>query len=121
MKKPRILERGLNCLLVFKKRGWGVRFERNAGRKGVVLPKLVCDALDRASPGSKRLGHLQDTLTPRKLFSQLAFVDGLIGERLGLYQTPERARKNLEFRLGRPDLPRSRVIRSIGQVQQRSR
>src|SRR4029077_11514372 len=41
--------------------------------EGLVLSKLVCDALDRASPDSKRLGHLQDTLTPRKLLSHLAF------------------------------------------------
>ena len=46
---------------------------RNARRKSLVLPKLVGNALDRASPNSKRLGHLQDTLTPRKLRSHLAF------------------------------------------------
>jgi hypothetical protein len=26
-----------------------------------LSPKLVCDALDRASPDAERLGHLQDT------------------------------------------------------------
>ena len=38
-----------------------------------LSPKLVCDALDRASPDAERLGHLQDTHALRKLVSHLAF------------------------------------------------
>src|SRR5262245_12350988 len=38
-----------------------------------LLPKLVCDALDRASPDAERLGNLQDTHALRKLLSHLAF------------------------------------------------
>jgi tetratricopeptide (TPR) repeat protein len=42
--------------------------------KAVFLSsKLVCDALDCASPDSERLGHPQDTNTLRKLLSHLAF------------------------------------------------
>src|SRR5262245_6510774 len=36
-----------------------------------LLPKLVCDALDRASPDTERLGYPQDTDTLRKLVSNL--------------------------------------------------
>src|SRR5262245_48975980 len=38
-----------------------------------LLPKLVCDALDRASPDAERLGNLQDTHARRKLLSNLPF------------------------------------------------
>jgi len=40
---------------------------------GGRLPKLVCDALDRASPDAERLGNLQDTHTVRKVLSNLPF------------------------------------------------
>jgi len=36
-------------------------------------PKLVCNALDRASPDAERLGHLQDTHALPKLLLHLAF------------------------------------------------
>ena len=39
-----------------------------------LSPKLVCDALDRASPDAERLGHLQDTHALRKLLSHLRSV-----------------------------------------------
>ena len=83
MKNPPHFGEGFKLFFGFQKKGGGgVGFARNANRKGLVLPKLVCDALDRASPDSKRLGDLQYTLTPRKLLSHLAFVDGPNGERL---------------------------------------
>ena len=68
---------GLSLIFGFHKGGWGVPpsrcSARNARRKSLVLPKLVGNALDRASPNSKRLGHLQDTDTLRKLLSHLPF------------------------------------------------
>src|SRR6476620_8941065 len=38
-----------------------------------LLPQLVCDALDRASPDAERLGHLQDTHALRKLLPHSPF------------------------------------------------
>ena len=38
-----------------------------------LSPKLVCNALDRASPDAERLGHLQDAHALLKLLSHLAF------------------------------------------------
>ena len=52
------------------------RCRATPGGSGYRLPspKLVCNALDRASPVAERLGHLQDTHALRKLLSHLAFV-----------------------------------------------
>src|SRR5262245_63474149 len=38
-----------------------------------LLPKLVCDALDRASADAERPGNLQDTHAVRKVLSNLPF------------------------------------------------
>ena len=46
---------------------------QEGGRYRLPSPKLVCDALDRASPDPERLGHLQDTHALRKLLSHFAF------------------------------------------------
>ena len=43
-----------------------------------LLPKLVCDALDRASPDAERLGHLQDTHALRKLRSHLGTLRSVV-------------------------------------------
>ena len=41
-----------------------------------LSPKLVCDALDRASPDAEGFGHPQETNTLLKLLSHLAFGRG---------------------------------------------
>src|SRR5262245_6623380 len=51
----------------------GLRAPRQDRWQWFLSPKLLCDALHRASPDPKRLGHLQDTHTLRKLLSHLAF------------------------------------------------
>ena len=63
--------RGLNRFLISGKGGGGGPRARppsratlcatqEGGRYRLPSPKLVCDALDRASPDPERLGHLQD-------------------------------------------------------------
>jgi hypothetical protein len=43
------------------------RVQPHAASIVFLLPKLVCDALDRASPNPEQLGNLQDTHALRKL------------------------------------------------------